>query len=417
MMHALDVERNAPVERAGIRWPGSTAGVMGLALLCLMASPGPGWAQARFRPAPEQVVLPVSLHTLGAVSQDLKAAEQAWQGDPSNLKLALRFARQAFLLGVTEGDLRWYGSAKAALMPWWTQPSLSAEGHFMRGLVKQGFHDFRGGLADIDAAIALDATDAEFWSWRFALHLLAADMVAARADCDTMARRFEPNEARACQAILDYHTGQAAQAVKALRVLVDAPGFQGHLAQDWLRFHLGEALRTAGHYEQAVATWSAHLSKRPRAHSVRLALAELLNDLGRHTEARRWASVPAPTDALLMQQFLASQALKDADAPRLAQQVEERMQAQTLRQDALIERPRLLYLIRHGKDLSAGLALAQENWALQKEPPDAVLLIEAALKSDRPQAARPVLDWMEQTRYTDPALAHLASELRRQLGR
>lgn len=385
--------------------------------LCLAATTGLGMAQPRFLPAPDQVVLPVSLHTLGAVSRDLKTAEQAWRREPRNLDAAIRYARQAFLVGITEGDLRWFGTAKAALLPWWTQSGLSAEGHFMRGLVKQGFHDFQGGLDDINAAIALDDGQAEFWSWRFAIHLVWADMSAARADCAAMAQRFAPDEARACSAILAYRTGKALTAVPALQALVALPDFQGDLAQDWLRFHLGEAQRTAGQYQQAVATWSGHLAKRPRAHSIRLALVELLNAEGQPAQAKRWATTAAPTDALLMQQFLASYALNDADAPRLAQQVEERMAAQALRQETLIERPRMVYLIRHGKDVAAGLALAEANWAIQKEPPDAALLVEAALKLNRPQAAVPVLDWMTETGYTDPALAAMTRQLKSRLGR
>jgi hypothetical protein len=159
------------------------------------------------------------------------------------------------------------------------------------------------------------------------------------------------------------------------------------------------------------------LAKRPQAHAIRLSLVELSNALGEHAHAKKLAATPAPTDALLVQQLLASQALGDADAPRLAQQVEERMAAQALRQDPLIERPKMVYLIHFGKDVPAGLALAQENWRAQKEPPDALLLVEAALKLNRPQEAVPVLDWMAKTGYTDPALAALAQQIKSRLGR
>jgi hypothetical protein len=381
------------------------------------ALPGVVWAQARFVPPPGQVVLPVAVHTADGASRDLKAAEQAWRLDPRNLELAARYAREAFLVGLTEGDLRWFGTAKAALLPWWNEPTLTAQGHFMRGLVKQGFHDFQGGLADINAAIALDGNRAELWSWRFAIHLLWADMAAARADCEALGQRAGADEGRACLAVLAYRTGRAPGAVTELKKLVALPDFQSGSAQDWLRFHLGEAQRTAGQYDAAQATWADHLAQRPRSHGVRLALVELLNARGQHAQAKRWATTPAPTDALLVQQLLASQALGDADAPRLAQQVEDRMAAQALRQDALIERPKMVYFIHHGRDVAAGLALAQENWAAQKEPPDALLLVEAALKLDRPQAAAPVLDWMAQTGYTDPALAALAGQLKSRLGR
>ena len=70
-----------------------------------------------------------------------------------------------------------------------------------------------------------------------------------------------------------------------------------------------------------------------------------------------------------------------------------------------------------GTRMGTGLALAVENWRTQQEPPDAALLVEAALALNQPQAGAPVLDWMQTTGYTDPTLAPLAQTLRTRLGR
>lgn len=372
-------------------------------------------ASERFLPANDQVVLTGSIHTADPVFQAFKQAERAWRQDPKQSEAAIRYARQAFLLGLSEGDLRWYGAAKAALMPWWQASDWTADGLFMRGLVKQGFHDFQGGLADIQAAIALDKTRSEFRSWQFVLHLLLADVDAAKQDCQELSRYAGALEGQACQAILDYRTGRAEAAIASLTQLVKARDFQGDWAQEWLRFHLGEAQRTAGQYAQAKATWVDHLSRRPRSHGIRLALVELLNAMGEHEQAKRWASVASPTDALLVQQLLASRALNSPDVVGLTRQLEDRMAAQRLRAEGLIERPTLIYLIRLGKDLTAGLDLAARNWSEQKEPPDALLLVEAALQLQTPQAAQPVLDWMARTGYTDPVLAKAVAQIKDRL--
>lgn len=175
----------------------------------VLASSPPA-AQTRYAPAASDVVLSTSVHAVDAGAASLRALDQAWRRNPQDQAAALAYARAVFLIGLTEGDLRWYGSAKAALQPWWTATALPADGHFLRGLVKQGFHDFAGGLADIGQAIALDEARAEFWSWRFALHLLISNMDAARQDCATMGRLFGADELAVCQAILQYRTGQAA---------------------------------------------------------------------------------------------------------------------------------------------------------------------------------------------------------------
>ncbi len=385
------------------------AGVM-LVPVCVFANSVPA-PQARFLPAAATVMLSSSIHAVDAGAASLRTLDQAWRRNPQDQAAALAYARAVFLIGLTEGDLRWYGSAKAALQPWWKDAALPADGHFLRGLVKQGFHDFSGGLADIAQAIALDEARPEFWSWRFALHLLVSDMDAARQDCTAIGRLFGPDELAVCQAILQYRSGQAGAGAAGLKRLVALPAFSGPLAQDWLRLHYGEALRTAGQADEAISVWQAHLTRRPAAHPIRLALAELLNVQGRAAAAQLVAKVPNPSDALLVQSLLASRALKDGDTERLAAQVKARLENQALRQEALIERPQMVYLIRYGQDAPAGLKLAVANWRDQQEPADAVLLLEAALQTGQPQAGAPVLDWMRKTGYSEPALAVLAQQL------
>ena len=264
----------------GFKWkPYCKTLAAGLALVSTAA-----WSQPRTAPPPEQIVLTASVHARSNQARSLREVEREWNKDRSQQPAALAYARAVFLLGLEEGDLRWYGSAKAALQPWWTETRLPAEAHFLRALVKQGFHDFKGGIDDLSAAIALDPTQAEYWSWRFSLHLLTANMAAARADCEAIGQRFGRNEGDACQATLLYRSGQAQQAIPLLNRLVDLPDSQGPFTQDWLRYHQGEALRVAGQTEQAIAVWEKHLQARPQSHLIRLTLAELLNQQGQHAK-------------------------------------------------------------------------------------------------------------------------------------
>ena len=368
-------------------------------------------------PPPDQIVLPASVHTQGNQVDSLREVEREWRKNRNDLPAALRYARAVFLLGLTEGDLRWYGSAKAALQPWWNTRILPAEGHFLRALVKQGFHDFKGGIDDLSAAIAIDPTEPEYWSWRFSLHLLKADIAAARADCGAIRQRLGNDEGQACEATLFYRTGRPTQAVPIFNRLANLPGYQGPFTQDWLRYHQGEAYRAAGMYAQAIDVWEKHLQVRPNSHLVRLSLTELLNQQGQYAKARRHASSTSPTDALLVQALLASRGLKDNDTQRLADQFENRMNNQALRGENLIERPTMVYLITYGRDNAQGLQLAADNWSTQNEPADAVLLVQAALKANQPRRAQPVLDWMAATGYTDPVLKALAEELQVRLGK
>jgi len=375
-------------------------------------------AQERFLPQASAVVLAASVHTAGGHASSLRTLDQAWRAQPQDLPTALAYARAVFSLGFNEGDLRWFGSAKAALMPWWQAADLPADGFFMRGLVKQGFHDFDGGLKDINQAISLNPERAEFWSWRFALHLLQANMSAARQDADEIARRFGPEEGQIYHAVLLYRTGQASSAVQLLSTSLRSPGYQDDASQVWIGFHLGEAHRVAQQPERAIAVWQQLLQAHPQSHLLRLSLADLLNQQGQFQQAKSVATAQASpsnsnlTDALLMQAVLASRGLKAPDEAALAGQMAARLKSQALRQESLIERPKLIYQIAYGHDLAAGLALSIENWQQQKEPPDAVLFAQAALARQQARAAEPVVQWAQTTGYTDPQLAPLITQLK-----
>ena len=375
-------------------------------------------AQERFVPKASEVVLSASVHTSGGRASSLRALDQAWREQPQDLPAALAYARAVFTLGFNEGDLRWFGSAKAALTPWWRATDLPADGYFMRGLVKQGFHDFDGGLQDINQAITLNPERAEFWSWRFALHLLQANMGAARQDAEDIARRFGPQEGHIYSAVLAYRTGQALTAVQKLNASMRLPDYQDAASQVWIGFHLGEALRVAQQPEQAIALWQRLLQAHPQSHLLRLSLADLLNQQGQFRQAKAVATAQATpsnsnlTDALLMQAVLSSRGLKAPDEVALAQQMAARLQSQALRQESLIERPKLIYQIAYGQDMAAGLALSIENWQQQKEPPDAVLFAQAALARQQARAAEPVVQWAQTTGYSDPLLAPLITQLK-----
>jgi Tfp pilus assembly protein PilF len=400
------------------------SGAIVTALSGLFVAVSPVGAQERFKPTESAVVLSASVHAASGRLNSLRSLDKAWRSQPQNLPSALAYARAVFTLGLTEGDLRWYGSAKAALTPWWTAADLPAEAYFLRGLVKQGFHDFQDGLQDINRAIALEPARAEFWSWRFALHLLLADMTAAQNDIDAMGRLFGPEEAQVYRAVLLYRSGQPLPAVDMLSQALRSPNYQDASSQDWLGFHLGEAHRVAGQPDRALAVWGRRLKASPQSHLIRLSLADLLNQQGQYRQAKNTAmatvatsmgngqnNTATMTDALLMQAVLASHGLKDPDEARLASQLEARLQSQALRQEALIERPKLIYQIAYGRDLKAGLALSIDNWQLQKEPPDALLFVQAALALGQARAAEPVVKWAEKTGYTDPQLAPMLAQL------
>ncbi len=60
----------------------------------------------------------------------------------------------------------------------------------------------------------------------------------------------------------------------------------------------------------------------------------------------------------------------------------------------------------------AALAAAAENWQSQREPRDALILLQAARAARNSAAAGPVLEWLQRTGFKDPRMSRVAAELR-----
>jgi len=191
------------LHNAGRVWRLALAGVKGLLALSPLKSsffllflfPAFLLAQSRFQPDDSAVLF--RLDSQFNKADDLQQALEVWRANPQDISNATSAARTAFLAASWHGDLRWLGTAKAMLDPWWVKPDLPSDTLFVRALVRQGMHDFGGALNDLNAAISIDNDRSEFWAWRFAVYMVRSDIVKASAECQTIGNRFGAAEQEA----------------------------------------------------------------------------------------------------------------------------------------------------------------------------------------------------------------------------
>jgi Tfp pilus assembly protein PilF len=316
------------------------------------------------------------------------------------------------LAAIQQGDLRWLGNAKAMLDPWWTTKDLPSETLFVRALIRQGTHDFKGALADLDAAIAKDPRQPEHWAWRFAIYLVMADMTKARNECSAIGQRFGQSEQASCNAVLLYRTGYPEKAIVALEGLSRHPDYQGRLAQEWLAFHWGEAYRVAGDRAKARKIWETQLNKGTGGHSVRIALIDLLNSEKNYADAWKLNSTPPRSDALLVAAIQTSLGLNNGKDTELKSEFNQRLTQQRARGDSPNERPLIKFTLSVEGKAREALAMAQQAWKTEREPADALLYARAAIKSGMPEQAAELLQWQSMTGYKEPELDQLILQIR-----
>lgn len=331
----------------------------------------------------------------------------------ASLTEATRLARQQFLLAMDQGDPSWLGRAQALLKPWWAGTELPADTLFVRGLIKQGLHDFESSRQDFEQAITLEPNRPEFWSWLLALDLVGSRLAQAQSTCQQIGERFGASEANACQGVLQVRSGQALKGLRLLDGLVGQPGFRDGSAADWLAFHRGEARRVLGQPQAALQIWLPALASGARPHGLRLAAVELLNDLGRYAQAARLNDQQPRSDALLVQAIRSAKGLGQQDiAKNLTQAFRERLARQTERGDGSNERPVVVFFLDVENKPDQALVLARQAWTSQKEPADAILYGRAALATRNRDAAKEVVTWLQQTGYREAPQETLFSSLR-----
>jgi hypothetical protein len=143
------------------------------------------------------------------------------------------------------------------------------------------------------------------------------------------------------------------------------------------------------------------------------ARADFLLDAGRAAEVLPLLAGQTHADGLLLRLALAERRLPDlgdAAAAHVAT-LRDRFDASRARGDRIHMREEARFELHLAGRPQAALRLAIDNWAVQREIADARILLEAALASGQPDAARPVLDWMAATRIEEPHLRDLAAAL------
>lgn len=381
-----------------------------LAALLVAALPSAACA-APFVPASDAEVverLPLAGDpTLRAV----ESLRRQLQARPQDAALRIGIARRYFDLAMAQGDPRFVGYATAVLAPAGQAAASQPRYWLVRGLLQQYSHDFSGALASLARASELAPASPEPIAWRAAIHMVQANYPQAQSECRRLTPFAELLVARGCQAYVQAATGQLRQAYEGLQILAASGAADPGLLL-WTRTRLAEMAVRLQRWDEAEAHFREALALGITDQFLLAACADFLIQRGRPAEAVRLLEGWERSDVLLLRLALAGRAANDPRARDWVQQLRDRFAAAARRGDRLHEQEAARFALEVEGDPAAALALARSNYAKQKEPRDAEILLRAALASKQPQAAQPALEWLRTSGFEDPVLAKLAAQLR-----
>ena len=348
-------------------------------------------------------------------SAPLGELRRQWLHQPRLLAPALAYAESAIELGRREEDPRYFGQAQSALQPWWSLAPPPPQVWLLRARLALARQDFSTAGADLQALSVSPFPEAVQARLTLAnLHMMQSDAAAALSDCTALEHRVDALVATTCRASAQALLGHAAPALADLRAALQDSAERPLSVQLWSLSQAAEIANRLGRDDQAEAFYRDALQRMDAAQlrdpNLLAAWADYRLQRGDAAAVVQRLDSLQRLDTLLLRLAMARRQL-GADADPLVTRLSQRFSEMRQRGDSSHRREEALFVLMLQNDPARALEAAQKNWAVQREPMDARLLLLAAQSAQQPQAAQPVVDWLATTGLEDRRLQALLAAL------
>ena len=333
------------------------------------------------------------------------------QRDPRNLPIAAELARRYINMARLDADPRYLGYAQAALAPWWARPNPPPEVLILRATILQSTHRFSQALADLDLVLKTDPRNGQALITRATVLQVQGSFEDARKTCAQLAGLAADLVVRICLANVANLTGNGRTSYLSLRNAFESSGNADAALQDWILTVLAEMAVRLGDSAVAETHFRRALALAPTDNYLLGAFTDFLLDHGRNEEVIALLKDKTRADGLLLRYALALKNSQSPAATKAISELRDRFAAAAMRGDTVHQREQSRFELQLMKNPKLALQLAQANWAVQKEPADARIFLEAAAAIDDRAAAQPVLAWLKQTGLEDASLEQLKKSL------
>jgi predicted Zn-dependent protease len=374
---------------------------------------------APFRPTdPEFVVaeLPGGSRARDGFARQLQLS----RSDP---QLAAQLAAALLEQARVSAQPQLYGRAESVLAPWIARPTVPAPLLILEANILQQRHEFAAAIDLLDRAIAQDPRSGQAHLMRANVRIVTGDYERARPDCAWLLGSGEQWTGSVCIAQVLGSTGQLARARALLERLAagDAEGApdqgqgpdqsqvgRGPAAEvlAWALSVRADLAQRAGALPEAQDLLTRAVALAPASDYTRLALADVLIARDRLAEAVKVLDTARPSVGVLLRRAIAQSRTHAGYAPESLAALEERLavSAQRGERTHLREETRLA-LEFPGADAAADrqavLALARDNFNVQRETEDIRLFARAAAITRDPAALATLEEWLQRSHYED----------------
>jgi tetratricopeptide (TPR) repeat protein len=297
------------------------------------------------------------------------------------------------------GDLRYLGYAEAVLAPWLRQNPPLPDVLVLQATLEQSRHEFAPALATLDRALSVRPKDPQALLIRATVLRVLGRYGEAAAACEQFASIVDARLGALCVQSLRGLNGHLESAYMQL-LQVSAQGWLNS-EKSWLYSELGEMAVRLGRDADAQRWFEQDLRLVPTDFYVRAAYADLLLRRGKAAEALTLLQGHESFEPLLLRIAIAQHQLKDPRQAQSGARLKAAFDAENQRGEAVHRREQARFLLEVENQPKLSLKVALDNWAVQREPDDVLVLVNAAKAAGVLAAAEPALDFMRAQGLSD----------------
>lgn len=331
---------------------------------------------------------------------------------------AAKLAARYLSLFRAEGDPRLIGYAEAAVEPWRSADAPPRDVALQLAALAQMQHHFDEALVRLDALLERDPRVAEAWLSKASIAQVLGRYVDARAACGRLVVLADVLTAGACMAAVQAVTGRADDAAvffaSALERLDSGANAEAAI---WVATLAAETAAARGANAEAREYFDAALEASrvaPQIPSIYLLAADADFSMadGRAADALALLEHAPRNDSTLLR-IAAAKKLMGLPIETEVDDLQYRLQLALSGQNPAHGREAAYFLLRVRDEPHLALGHAAANFATQREPIDAQLVLEAAVATCSPAEAAPVLEWLSANHVEHAELRALRARLQR----
>lgn len=330
------------------------------------------------------------------------------QGDYS---FALTLAREYITAGRTNSDPRYFGYAEAILKPWVGSQNSVPEALVLRATILQNRHDFPSALADLKTALSLNPRLSQAWLTLAGIYEVQGNYPSALRSCMALARFSSSLTTTICVNSALSLSGQAKTSYEQLVSSVSTRESGNPEEMTWAYTVLAELAERLNLAKEANAWYQKANSQGHRSVYLLSSYADFLLDQNRPAEVLEILQDESKADTLLLCLTLAEKRLQHKDFTQHVELIKARIAAAKARGETVHQGDEARFTLHVLQDAQTALKLAIDNWAVQKEPRDARILMETAISAKNIEAARSVIKFLAQTHLEDAHLEALVNKV------